>query len=149
MSVCLMDTYDSFGCDTDVYAKVASGYYKPNLPYYDSHFAENIAKQIRDLDTVRLTVEERSSEIEKLNTILANHNAQVRSRYNEAQEKLNSEFESDVEENFGFADYPDRIKSRIHYLAYEEGHAGGYSDILAQYDELVELVFLCKEVFSE
>jgi hypothetical protein len=135
--------------DLDVYAKVAEGYYKTNLPYYDPKFAEEIAKQIKDLDNVRLTIEERDLEIKKLNTVLAEHNSQVRAKYNEAQGKLNSEFEADVEDNFGFADFPDRVKGEIHYLAYEEGHPGGYSDILAQYDELVEFAVLCKQVFSQ
>lgn len=143
------DYYSGFD-KVDIYAKVAEGYYSSvGVPYHDSKFAEEITKQIKDLDNVRLTVEERNLEIKKLNTTLAEHNAQVRAKYNEAQEKLNSEFEADVEDNFGFADFPDRVKSRIHYLAYEEGHAGGYSDILAQYDDLVEFAVLCKQEFSQ
>jgi hypothetical protein len=135
--------------EMDVYTKVAEGYYKTNLPYYDPKFAKEIAKQIKDLDNVRLTIEERDSEIKKLNTVLADHNTEIRAKYNEAQSKLNSEFEADVEDNFGFADFPERVKGRIHYLAYEEGHSGGYSDILCQYDELVEFAELCKEEFSK
>jgi hypothetical protein len=142
-------TCDGFGYKVDVYAKVAEGYYNSKLPYYDSSFAEEIKNQIKDLDNVRLTVEERNFENKRLQTVLAEHNLQIRAKYNEAQDKLNAEFEADVEASFGFTDYPDVVKTRIHYLAYEEGHAGGYSNILAQYGELVEFADLCRREFSK
>lgn len=51
-------------------------------------------------------------------------------------------FYEDAEEAFDFKDFPSKVKSRIHSIAYEDGHAAGYGDMVTQYFNLVELVRL-------
>lgn len=51
-------------------------------------------------------------------------------------------FYADAEAAFGFAHFSDKLKSRIHTLAYEQGHSAGYGDIITQYFDLVDLAHL-------
>lgn len=55
------------------------------------------------------------------------------------------DFYKDTEEAFEFSHFPDRLKSRIHYLAYEGGHSAGYEDMVAQYFDLVDLAKMARE----
>jgi len=52
------------------------------------------------------------------------------------------DFYKDAEKAFNFSHFPEKLKGRIHSMAYEEGHAAGYSDIITQYFDLVSLVKL-------
>lgn len=51
-------------------------------------------------------------------------------------------FNKDVEACFGseFSCLPPEVKSKVHYMAYEKGHASGFHDILNQYFDLIELL---------
>lgn len=54
-------------------------------------------------------------------------------------------FRDDAEEAFEFKHFPNKLKDRIHYLAYELGHSAGYYDMVTQYFDLVDLVKLAME----
>jgi hypothetical protein len=58
------------------------------------------------------------------------------------------EFEKDCETWFGIEAFPVEVKQKLHYLAYDKGHALGFSSIVSEYDDLVDLAFLCKQEFS-
>lgn len=54
------------------------------------------------------------------------------------------DFNADAEEAFGFKHFPDKLKSKIHWLAWEAGHSAGYHDVVTQYFDLVDLAKLAR-----
>lgn len=59
-------------------------------------------------------------------------------KYGEEVHKLHDEFMNDLFEDFGVQDNPKRHKA--FELAYDRGHANGYSEVYNEFDELVELI---------
>lgn len=43
---------------------------------------------------------------------------------------------------FNFTHFNDKLKSRIHTLAYQQGHSAGYVNIIIQYFDLMDLAHL-------
>ena len=50
---------------------------------------------------------------------------------------------------FRFKDMPDKVRSRIHYMAWESGHLAGYVDVTQKYHDLVELANIIYETSEE
>ncbi len=59
------------------------------------------------------------------------------------------DFNKDAEEAFEFVHFPEKLKSKIHWLAWDAGHSAGYYDIVTQYFDLVELAKLARGEVSE
>lgn len=66
----------------------------------------------------------------------------LRAEYQDREAEIQVQFRADAEVEHGFAHLPVELKSRLHGIAYEEGHAHGYEEIFNQYYDLVELVLL-------
>lgn len=62
----------------------------------------------------------------------------ARSAFNIDQQKLIAEFQSDLEEEFMVVGNPKADK--LFGLAWQNGHASGFSDVYNQYDDMVELI---------
>jgi hypothetical protein len=59
-------------------------------------------------------------------------------QYNEKTQKLAQEFEDDLFDEFGVSDNPKRYK--CFSLAWENGHAHGYSEVYNHFSDYVELI---------
>ena len=59
-------------------------------------------------------------------------------QYNEEKQKLAQEFEDDLFDEFGVSDNPKRHK--CFGLAWENGHAHGYSEVYNHFSDYVELI---------
>jgi hypothetical protein len=82
--------------------------------------------------------------IEKfIDELVAKRLVPIKTRYTRAENAARNQFRADMEEYWDFANFPDEVKSKIHYLAWERGHACGYSEVRNQYDEFVELATIC------
>ena len=59
-------------------------------------------------------------------------------QYNEEKHRLGEEFENDLFDEFGVSDNPKRHK--CFSLAWENGHAHGYSEVYNHFGDYVELI---------
>lgn len=62
--------------------------------------------------------------------------------YYEAEFAARAQFELDREIEFGMTAWPVKIRSKIHALTWDRGHANGFEEVKSHYDEYVELVQL-------
>lgn len=64
--------------------------------------------------------------------------------YRRISELGRKQFEQDMEDQYDFADLPQKVKEKIHQLAWEDGHHIGYSEVCLdtyKYVELAKLAF--------
>ena len=133
----------------DVYSAIYTDRYRPKTKLNFDYIKEYWLDEINKLDHIPMTRFDRE---EKVKECERNQNSEIkalRQKYDEEVGELLSLFRKDCEIMFGFEHFPEKVKDQIHYLTYKEGHAGGYSDILSQYSELVEFAVLYKEGFSK
>lgn len=105
-----------------------------------------ITNQIKEeIRTAQITVPpEQILELDKfIDEIAKKRIAPLKAKYTKAQNEAENQFRLDMEEYWCFGEFPDEVKSKIHYLAWERGHAYGYSEVRGYYDEFVELAELC------
>lgn len=133
----------------DVYSAINSNRYCPKTKLDFGSIKEFWYDEIQKLDHIPMTRVEWEEKVKECEKNRDSEIKAIRQKYDEEIGELTNLFRKDCEVMFGFENFPEKVKGQIHYLAYEEGHAGGYSDILAQYDDLVEFAVLCKQEFSE
>lgn len=62
--------------------------------------------------------------------------------------KISVDFEGAVEMVFGIKDLPEKLKSHIHYMAYERGHSSGYAEVLNEYFDVLDTVDATMNAFG-
>lgn len=60
--------------------------------------------------------------------------------YNMREGVIHRNFRNDLEREFGTDIYPEKVRNKIFYKAWEDGHAYGHSEVLNHYDDLVDFV---------
>lgn len=120
-----------------VFDKVQAGYYRqmigvdlrpPKMPAFLSKPASQLPYDILA----------KLPEIKKQYEAELKAHEEVRNKYRQRQEELDTEFVRDVNEHFGLS-VNDPFVQKMHGLAYERGHAGGDSDILSNFSDLMGL----------
>ena len=121
--------------------------YKSKLPRSISREMEaTYNRTILELDDQPLTVSDRLEKIKAIKEEMVNHNKEIIIAHSIDQVRLNEEFNKDCEEHFGFDHLPLELKDRIHYIAYERGHSGGYSSTFEEYGDIVDIVKFAYEI---
>ena len=133
--------------ELDFYGRIHSDYYNPKPFEFD--YKEYEEELVFEIDNQPLTRPQYDAAINKIKDDIRALKKKHRDEQAEKTGKLIDEFRKDCEFEFGFENLPDKIKGKLHWMAYDDGHAWGFSSIANCYSDLVELVFLCKEVFSE
>jgi hypothetical protein len=133
----------------DVYDAINSSRYRPKTKLNFESIKEFWYDEIQKLDHIPMTGIEWEEKVKECEENRDSEIKALRQKYDEEVSELTNLFRKDCEAMFGIEDFPEKVRGQIHYLPYEEGHAGGYSDILAQYFDLVEFAQLCKQEFSE
>ena len=124
-------------------------YYKTKLPYpSEKIFDAEKQKKLRNIDNTALTKTQRDQRIEEVNQWVKESVLQLRKEYNIDEDRLQQEFYKDVEEELGMQSLPDAAKKAIHYYAYEQGHAYGFSSIYEQYGDLIQCIKDVLESFN-
>jgi hypothetical protein len=62
----------------------------------------------------------------------------ARASYLEEQQRLCTEFQADLFEEFGVSNHPKRFKAFDY--AWQKGHSAGHSDVYSAFSEIVELI---------
>ena len=98
---------------------------------------------LNHLDAIPLTVKDREERIQKLKEDEKNELKDVRKVYNEETTRLDELFRKDVEEELFPDGLPDYVKSKIHSLAWEEGHHHGLQEVYNCYNKYLDLAEIC------
>lgn len=133
--------------DLNFWGKVQSGYYVARFVTFDY---EDYEKELLDeLDNTPLIKADYDLGFAKIKEAINDLKRQHLQEYRNEESRLVSEFFEDCEKEFGFSNFPNRVKDFIHSKAYEDGHAYGFSEIANKYGELVEFANICKESFNK
>lgn len=82
--------------------------------------------------------------LEKYTNTLPRAGKEDRLAWRIEENRLRAMFEKDAELEFGFSELPEKAKQKIHEMAWSEGHACGYSEVMNCYPDLVELAMACR-----
>ena len=132
--------------DLDFWTRVQLGYYQAKRFKFD--YAEYEKELLEQINNTPLTKAGYDFAFEKIKESVNDLKKQHLQEYRKEESRLNHQFFKDCEVEFGFSDFPDKVKDFIHGKAYMDGHAYGFSEIASHYDGLVEFAKLCKEAFS-
>lgn len=131
--------------ELDFYGRIHSGYYNPKPFNFD--YEEYKKELVFEIDSQPLTRPQYEAALSQINDEIKALKKKHRDEQAEKTGKLIDEFRKDCEIEFGFESLPVKIKDKLHWMAYGDGLAWGFSSIANCYPDLVELVFICKEEF--
>jgi hypothetical protein len=123
--------------------------YKNQLPYpTDKYVAELPEFKFleEEIDTTPLTKVEREKRLYELKEKKIARFKELRTQYNEEQQRLIGLFEKDMEKEHRFHTMPDKVKAAIHRRAWVLGHNAVLSEVSIYYYDLVDFA---KLVISE
>ncbi|MBV6514075.1 MAG: hypothetical protein FMNOHCHN_03665 [Ignavibacteriaceae bacterium] len=69
-----------------------------------------------------------------------------RNSWEESEWEANKAWQKHQEKERGFENLPDNLKQKIHSQVWEDGHSGGYGEMVNRYIDLVPLVVQAYEV---
>lgn len=119
--------------------------YKNNLPYpKEDDYTDRVA-EIAEINNTPMTAQQRTEAMKEMSKKVKQRYDEMRDAYYDNGGKIEQQFRKDVEEEFKFAHLPEKVKAKIHYMAYEDGHAHGYESIYNEYFDLVEIALAAWE----
>lgn len=106
--------------ETTIREKIAQGRYENKLPY---------SLPVEPVDEERMTVRQ-AREHKEAQTIKRREQHNL---YRAEDARLNALFKADLEEDFGLTGHPKA--SKLFEIAWQEGHSGGYGEVVNYYEE--------------
>jgi hypothetical protein len=68
----------------------------------------------------------------------------ARQAYQDDVAKLETQFRNDIEAEYYMETFSQAVRDKIYAMAWDCGHASGYSEVLNEYDYLYDLVVMLK-----
>lgn len=112
--------------------------YRNPLPYPEKRSIEK--KLFAAIDQQKLTAVERKAAYEAAQNEACVEYSNAMTAYRVRQQSIHSVFTADAEENAGFSDLPDDVKSAIHSYCWEGHHSCGLSEVWNGYYDIVDFV---------
>ena len=125
----------------NIQEKLQSDYYKNKIPFGLSELELGGLKITEDeINNTPLTQTERELKLKDLSELKKSLLKQRREEYHAEETRLRNEFEQDVEQDLWITHLPDSVKSKLHALAWEDGHSSGFHEVYNCYDKYIELI---------
>lgn len=110
------------------------------FPFSISREAWGYADKLEAIKDKPLKHAEYLAEVDRLDEAFNLANQELRSAYNDEQDRLHKLFIADMEQEHGLAKYSEAIRSHVHSQAWYKGHAYGYHEIANCYYDIMETV---------
>lgn len=122
-------------------------YNSPKTPFFGFEESKRMRnKLIKEIDEKPMTKAERTEAIREVDNTVKKHAEKKNEFYREQCNVLEKEFWNDAREDLGYGKlFNEKGVKAIEHMAYERGHAYGFSSI---YNELQEIVDFVKTVIE-
>ena len=117
-----------------------------SLPYYRGTEDEKAREEfsyitlIEEIDALPLTKEQRLQEYENVNSQFREWLNEKASEYRKREQEILENFRTQAEDYFFPKGWVEPLKNYVHNLAWERGHAYGFSEVWLMYGDVVDEV---------
>lgn len=101
-----------------------------------------MSSRLTEMYDVPMTRREYDYAVGNLVNEASDYMQRLQAEYQAREAEIQVQFRTDAEVEHGFGNLPVKLKSKLHEMAWDNGHAYGYEEIFARYYDLVELVLL-------
>jgi len=115
--------------------------YKNTLTFYTSADSKRLIDEKVKLINMNLPHQQYLDEVENIKSEVARFIKDERNKYSNESARLHELFEQDMVEEFNLLQFPFSIISKIHGVAWEKGHSGGYAEVYNCYFDIVDFAY--------
>lgn len=112
--------------------------YKNTLVFYTSADSKRLIDEKVKLINMNLPHQQYLDEVENIKHEVERFIRDERNKYSDESASLHALFEQDMVEEFNLLQFPFSIIRKIHDVAWEKGHSGGYAEVYNCYYDIVD-----------